>query len=252
MELQRIYPNMEEMKISYVMSLHSTDFVQNYPNLRKLTYVSDQSISSEDYVLDIVEQNPQIESIEAELCPSYEFLEKVSKIPNIKTLKFRIDLTVLDQPGPIYFDNVENLVVKNHEKDLLNFPFVFNKLKSFTFEQYGYYGEVLSINDWLKSIPNSRYLKEFSMPGTEFTTQNLIEYSKRFSNLESLTMYGVDSYDDTFIRFLADTKIESITIKSITTYSLDKIMATNLTTKEMNVSDYNRFASTFSLKQLSV
>lgn len=71
--LQRIYPNMQELKLGHISQIGSSDIIQNYPTLKKLTY---DFTSTEKYVESLVKENPQIESIKATTYPSFEFFQK--------------------------------------------------------------------------------------------------------------------------------------------------------------------------------
>lgn len=214
-ELNRVYPSMVELRVGHNVAMAPTLLAYNHPKLKKFVY---SSVYRERSIERIILQNMQIDTLEAKDYPSFEFLRRISLMPNIKTFIVKTSQTVRSQKsfGPIYFSNIMNLTIINDndlDSELIILPLIFNNLKSFN---YRYTGISPINNGWFGLVPNRLNLKDISMPDIELSTRDLIEYSTRFPNLESITFEHIGRFrDPTFIAFLAHTYIAKITLTNV-------------------------------------
>lgn len=138
---------------------------RNYPNLKSFFSVRPEEPLTEHLFM----QNPQIESIEVRNFRSLDFFRMVNtRLPNLESIFFEPHQNLFGKGGsPIYFNNVKNLnvivIVPMHESDLVDFPFVFEKLENFSI--YNYWE---NYDDWIKAISGNRTLNSIEIFNTPF------------------------------------------------------------------------------------
>lgn len=219
LDLNRLFPSMEELRLYNVEGPDSSFIVQHYPKLKR--FFSFFYYEADPFAEEIFEENPQITSLDVQNDESFEFLQRVSRASeNIETLYFYPRQEYFERKSnPMVFNNVKNFVIETVEDFVLpDLPFIFNKIESLTYDDYyPIKNDDLRLpHDWYKVIPNNQNLKVISMPKTRLTTETLIDYSIRFPNLNSLSFkLSADRFDDALIQFLEDTQIKSITITRV-------------------------------------
>lgn len=237
LDLNRVYPSMEKLKMYSVTTSNASIIVQLYPNLKYL--FSHMRYESDPLVEKVFKENPQIECLDIECENSIDILQSVSnsvQASNIKELHFHPSNEFYEkQIKPMSFNNVERFIVTTEDYSILpDLPFVFNRLEKFKYsDDYPLNNDVLRLpTDWYKIIPNNQNLKTISMPRTELSIQLLNEYSTRFPNLISFAFEMSDQLcNDALTQFLKSTQIKTIKIKRVLVENPCDLLTTELPTK---------------------
>lgn len=192
LDLDRIFPNMVDLRLMNVETYDPPNVVGHYKHLTRLTsffYYRRDKIAEA-----ILKANPQINYLDLHSDESLDVLQELSTRPeasNIETLYFYPRRDFFDEEiKPLLFKRVKNFIVVFDTEDFVlpSLPFQLPSLDNITTDNYSLVeSDAYRLpNDWY-SITDNPNLKTILMAKTALPVAQVCDFSKRFGNLNSFT-----------------------------------------------------------------
>lgn len=193
-ELNRIYPMMEtlELTVHYPRSLET--LVRSYPNLKHLKFVEYGQRFYNNYLRNIIEMNPQLESLQVNSFPNNEFLQFVTeKATHLEGLWFtcnafdiiRNERDSVDLKQIVHFPHVKHLTLESPYHCPKPLPLTFDHLESVTI--YSIVG--ITNQPIQKLLENNQHIKVLSIPYVDLyprDCERLMEFMRMLPELEEI------------------------------------------------------------------
>lgn len=186
LNIDRIFPNMENLEIGLRYPLKLNSFLKTYANLKHLALVEWGSYSTVTLLPDLILLNPHLRSLKLNYLPTTELLYFIDEnLPQLDSLAITCDLdNIMSDSEYLHMKHVKNFTIFLHGRSRKHIPITFERLEMLQIQMGAFHDEVGHF------IQQNDKIRILSLPWfNQYTSFNrVLESIEQLSELQDFTV----------------------------------------------------------------